>query len=112
MLKLPWCLCVCIPGNSIVVEPAEASAREEEEEGERGGGIGVLDVVKAVAPLLIIIGLALGMLVLGYIFVPETLTTPNCKQSPQTMLYYNYNVAWQICSLLLFTYLKHLFYVV
>ncbi|CAI7990724.1 hypothetical protein GBAR_LOCUS531 [Geodia barretti] len=64
-----------------VVEPAEASAREEEEEGERGGGIGVLDVVKAVAPLLIIIGLALGMLVLGYIFVPETLTTPNFQRS-------------------------------
>jgi hypothetical protein len=63
---------------STVVEPAEARGREE---GERGGGIGVLDVVKAVAPLLIITGLALGMLVLGYIFVPETLTTPSF-QSP------------------------------
>lgn len=49
-------------------------------EREEGGTeeIGVLDVVKAIAPLLVIIGLALGMLVLGYVFVPEILTTPSC----------------------------------
>ena len=45
---------------------------------EGGGGVGGLDVIKAIASLLVIIGLALGMLVLGYIFVPETFTTSGC----------------------------------
>ena len=38
-------------------------------------GIGVLDVVKALTPLLVIVGIALGMLALGYVFLPVTLST-------------------------------------
>ena len=58
-------------------EPLDGGSRTEEVE-EKTPEIGVLDVVKAIAPLLVIIGLAVGMLVLGYLFVPETLSTGYC----------------------------------
>ena len=62
------------------------SDREEEEE-EGTAGIGVLDVIKAIAPLLVIIGLALGMLLFGYLFVPETLSSQNCTLHNTRWLY-------------------------
>ena len=54
--------------------PGGGSQHEEREE-----GVGALDVVKAIAPMLIILGLALGMLVLGYVFLPENLSPSICK---------------------------------
>ena len=70
-------------------------------EREEGGKeeIGVLDVVKAIAPLLVIIGLALGMLVLGYMFVPEILTTPSCT----LVLSLSFSQTKNPCSLFAFT---------
>ena len=35
-----------------------------------GGGGGIMDLLRALAPLLVIITIALSMLVFGYIFVP------------------------------------------
>ena len=45
----------------------------------------MLDVIKAIAPLLIIIGLAFAMLVLGYLFLPPNLSPSFCKY-PQSLL--------------------------
>lgn len=60
------------------MHPTEKPLESEASGDEEAEGTGVLDVLKAIAPLLIIIVISLGMLVLGYVFLPETLSTSIC----------------------------------
>ena len=70
-----WILTVAhsLPVASTSRPPGGGTEHGEEER------VGALDVVKAIAPMLIILGLALGMLVLGYLFLPENLSPSFCK---------------------------------
>ena len=77
--------------------------KEEGRKEDEGVEIGVLDVVRAMTPLLVIIAVALGMLVVGYMFVPETLSPQNCECSTFSV---------SVCRLLRHLLAPHGYYIV
>lgn len=66
---------------AVQLSPSAPTERAQVSGSNRDGedGFSVLDVIKAIAPLLIIIGLAFAMLVLGYLFLPPNLSSSFCK---------------------------------